>query len=193
MEGLVIIVASIFTANIALTNFLGMCPFIAISKDYHSAMGMGAAVTFVLTITSMVNWIINNYILVPFGVEYLQFVVFIIVIASLVQIVEMFVERVSPTLYNALGIFLPLITVNCAILGVSLFMILRNYNFIKAVSYGFGGGLGWSLAIISMASIRNRLQYADIPRQLQGPGITMITAGLMALGFIGFTGIVNIQ
>ena len=151
------------------------------------------AVTFVLTITATANWIIDYYVLVPLGVGYLRFVIFIIVIAAMVQIVEMFMERFSPTLYNALGIFLPLITVNCAILGVSLFMILREYTFIKAVAFGFGGGVGWSLAIIAMASIRNRLQFSNVPRQLQGAGITMIIAGMMALGFMGFAGMVPVQ
>lgn len=152
----VLFFASIFTSNILLSNFLGMCSFISVSKDYKSSNGLGMAVTFVLTITTAVNWLVYNYILEPFGLEYLRYIVFIIVIAAVVQILEMIIERVSENLYMALGIFLPLITVNCAILGVALFMQLRDYSFIQSIIFGLGSGLGWWLAIMALAAIRKK-------------------------------------
>ncbi|MBN1795012.1 MAG: NADH:ubiquinone reductase (Na(+)-transporting) subunit E [Candidatus Omnitrophica bacterium] len=190
---LIIFCASILTNNIALTYFLGMCPFIAISKDLRTAFGMGIAVTFVMTLTATINWCLYEYILVPNGVEYLAYVTFILVIAALVQIVEMIIERFSSFLYVSMGIFLPLITVNCAILGVSLFMVIRNYSFFEVVAYSLGSGLGWMLAILAMAGIRSKLRFADVPRGLEGAGITLIIAGIMALGFMGFAGIISLQ
>ncbi len=185
--------ASIFTSNILLANFLGMCSFISISKDYTSSLGLGAAVTLVLTVTTVANWAVLNYILVPMDLVYLRFIVFIIVIAAVVQMLEMIIDRVSPTLYMALGIFLPLITVNCAILGVSLFMFIRSYSFMQSLIYGFGSGVGWWLAIISLAAIRNKVEKAPVPAGLKGPGITLITIGFMAMGFIGFSGMLAVQ
>ncbi|GAB6086998.1 Rnf-Nqr domain containing protein [Alkaliphilus crotonatoxidans] len=189
----VILFASISTSNMVLANFLGMCSFIAVSKEIKTALGLGQAVTFVLTGTTIINYIIYHYVLVPFGLEYLRFIVFIITIAAFVQLVEMVIERYLPNLYYSLGIFLPLITVNCAILGVSLFMVIRNYSFTQSIGFGVGSGLGWALAILAMAGIRTKLKKAPIPKGLEGPGITLIITGLMALAFIGFSGIVRIQ
>jgi Na+-transporting NADH:ubiquinone oxidoreductase subunit E len=186
-----IIFASLFTSNIALTYFLGMCPFIAVSRDIRTASGMGFAVTFVMVITAAINWPLYHLLLVPFHVEYLQYLGFIVVIAATVQIVEIVIERFFPVLHLNMGVFLPLITVNCAILGLSLFMILRSYSFVQGIVYALGGGAGWTLAIVAMAGLRAKLIFADVPEALQGPGITMIIAGIMALAFMGFAGIVS--
>ncbi|MCX8057984.1 MAG: NADH:ubiquinone reductase (Na(+)-transporting) subunit E [Spirochaetes bacterium] len=189
---LYIFIGSILTNNILLTNFLGMCSFLAVSKDIKTSAGLGLAVTFVMTFTTGLNWLVYYFILVPLKLEFLRFIIFIIVIAAFVQILEMIIERVSENLYISLGIFLPLITVNCAILGVCLFMIIRNYNFINSVIYGFGGGLGWSFAIIVMAGIRSKLKLDKIPKGLENAGIALIIAGIMALIFTGFAGIIKI-
>lgn len=183
--------AAVFTQNILLTTFLGMCPFTSVSREVKTALGLGSAVVFVMTCTTVLNWLAYYYILVPLQLEFFRFILFIIIIAAFVQLVEMIIDRFSPRLYQALGIFLPLITVNCAILGASLFMIIRNYSLIVTVGYGFGSGLGWLLAILAMAGIRQRLNEAKVPKGLQGPGITLIIAGLMALAFVGFTGVLN--
>ncbi|HAE22158.1 MAG TPA: NADH:ubiquinone reductase (Na(+)-transporting) subunit E [Spirochaetaceae bacterium] len=185
--------ASIVTSNILLTNFLGMCSFISISKDWKSSFGLGMAVTFVLTITTAVSWLVLKYLLVPLQLEYLSFIVFIIVIAAVVQILEMVIDRASPALYLSLGIFLPLITVNCAILGAILFMQIRNYGFLQSVSFGAGSGLGWWLAILLLAAIRERTEKSPVPAGLKGPGITIITIGFMAMAFIGFSGMIAVQ
>jgi Na+-transporting NADH:ubiquinone oxidoreductase subunit E len=189
----VILFAAIFTNNILLTNFLGMCSFIAVSRTVPTALGLGLAVTFVSTLTAVVNWPIYHYLLVPYGLEYLEFIAFIVVIAALVQFVEMIVERTSQTLYINLGIFLPLITVNCAILGVCLFMVTRNYNWLQSFGYGFGSGLGWLVAVVSMAGIREKIRFSHVPAPLEGAGITMIIAGLMSMAFMGFAGMVRVQ
>jgi Na+-transporting NADH:ubiquinone oxidoreductase subunit E len=185
--------AAIFTENILLARFLGMCSFLAVSRQIKTAVGLGAAVIFVLVCTSGLNWIMFQ-VLEYFGLGYLRFIVFIIVIAAFVQLVEMAIERVSPVLYYALGIFLPLITVNCAILGVSLFMVIREYNLVNAVAYGAGSGIGWALAIVAMAGIREKInKRGRIPHGLEGPGITLIIAGIMALGFVGLSGVLTAQ
>ncbi len=184
--------ASIFTSNILLANFLGMCSFISISKDIKSANGLGLAVTVVLTITAGINWLVL-LLLVSLGLVYLRFIVFIIVIAAVVQMLEMVIDRVSQTLYMSLGIFLPLITVNCAILGVSLFVEIRDYSFWQSVVYGFGSGLGWWLAIMALSAIRKKVDKAPVPAGLKGAGITMITIGFMAMAFIGFSGMLSVQ
>ena len=189
----VIFIAAIFTNNMILSNFLGMCSFIAVSREIPTALGLGQAVTVVLGFTSIINYLIYHYVLVPLELEYLRFIVFIVSIAALVQLLEMILERYLPNLYYALGICLPLITVNCAILGVSLFMIIRNYTFLQSVGFAIGSGIGWTLAIVAMAGIRQRIKNAPIPKGLQGAGITLIITGLMALAFIGFSGIVQIQ
>lgn len=194
-----IFITSIFIENILLAYFLGMCSFLAVSKRVDTAMGLGLAVVFVLVITAPINWIIYQYILIPgalsfiglpnIDLTFLKLITFISVIAAVVQLVEMIIEKLSPTLYMSLGIFLPLIAVNCAILGVSSFMIEREYSFSETIVYSIGSGIGWWLAIISMASIREKITYSNIPEKLEGLGITMITTGIMALGFMCFGGI----
>ena len=185
--------AAIFTGNILLTYFLGMCSFLSVSKQVNTSLGLGLAVTFVLTITAALNHVIYFQVLEPLGLAYLRYIVFIVVIAATVQFLEMFIERYSELLYMNLGIFLPLITVNCAILGVSLFMVIRRYTFIQSVVFGLGSGLGWLLAILAMAGIRQRLNENKIPPALRGPGIALIITGIMAMAFIGFSGMVQIQ
>lgn len=190
---LIIFFAAIFTNNMIMSNFLGMCSFIAVSNEIKTSLSLGQAVTFVLTFTTLLNYLVYYYILVPLGIEYLRFIVFIIVIAAFVQLVEMIIDRYFQTLYYALGIFLPLITVNCAILGVSLFMVIRNYSLMQSMAFGIGSGVGWTLAIVTMAGIKQKIKTAPVPAGLKGPGITLIITGLMALAFIGFSGIVQIQ
>lgn len=189
----VIFIASIFTNNMILSNFLGMCSFISVSNEIPTALGLGQAVTVVLGFTSVINYFIYNKILEPLGLEYLRFIIFIVSIAAFVQLLEMILEKYLPNLYYSLGIFLPLITVNCAILGVSLFMIIRNYNFIQTVGFSIGSGIGWTLAIVALAGIRQKIKRAPVPEGLKGPGITLIITGIMALAFVGFSGIVQIQ
>ena len=192
-------VKSIFVENILLAYFLGMCSFLACSKKVETAMGLGFAVIFVLTITTPANWAINHFLLnkgalswagMPDAdLSFLSFIAFIAVIAAMVQIVEMVIDRFSPKLYTALGIFLPLIAVNCSILGASLFMAEREYTFGESVVFGLGSGIGWALAIVAMAAIRKKLEYSNIPKSLRGLGITMIITGLMAMAFMCFAGI----
>jgi len=190
-ELILILIAASITHNFVLTYFLGICPFIGVSGKIDSAVGLGMATTFVMTMAATVTWIIYHYILVPYNLGFLQYVAFIIVIASLVQFVEMFIRKVSPPLYKALGIYLPLITTNCAVLGLTLFMVLRDYSFLEAVVFGFGAGVGFTLAIVIMAGIREELEFADVPEPLKGTGITLIIAGLLALAFMGFGGIIS--
>jgi Na+-transporting NADH:ubiquinone oxidoreductase subunit E len=185
--------ASIITSNILLSNFLGMCSFISISKEWKSSFGLGMAVTVVMTITTAISWLVLYYVIIPLDLVYLSFIVFIVVIAAVVQILEMVIDRASPALYMSLGIFLPLITVNCAILGAILFMQIRNYNFIQSVAFGAGSGLGWWLAIMLLAAIRERIEKSPVPAGLKGSGITMITIGFMAMAFIGFSGMITVQ
>lgn len=188
---LIVFISAIFTQNILLSYFLGLCPFIGVSREIKAAFGLGLAVIFVMTSTSLLNWVAYHLVLEPLGLHFFRFIMFIIIIAAFVQFVEMVIDRYSPPLYQRLGVFLPLITVNCAILGASLFMIIRDYSLIVTVGYGLGSGIGWFLAIIAMAGIRQRLANERIPRGLQGPGITLIIAGLMALAFIGFAGVLQ--
>jgi Na+-transporting NADH:ubiquinone oxidoreductase subunit E len=190
---LVILLASIFTNNMILSNFLGMCSFIAISSEIRTSLSLGQAVTFVLGCTTVLNYFIYHYVLVPLGFEYLRYIVFIIVIAAFVQFIEMVIERYFEHLYYSLGIFLPLITVNCAILGVSLFMTIREYDLAQSIAFGVGSGIGWTLAIVAMAGIRQKIKNNPLPKGLEGPGITLIITGIMALAFLGFSGIVQIQ
>jgi Na+-transporting NADH:ubiquinone oxidoreductase subunit E len=185
--------AAIFTSNVLLTNFLGMCSYLSVSREMESSFGLGVAVIFVLTITCALNWLVYYYLLVPMNIVYLQYIIFIIVIAATVQLLELIIERFAPALYYTLGIFLPLITVNCAIFGVALFMIIRNYNFLQTIAYAAGSGIGWLLAIMMLAGIRARIKDKLIPAGLQGAGISLIVTGIMALAFIGFSGIVNVQ
>ncbi len=192
-------VKSMFVENILLAYFLGMCSFLACSKRIETAMGLGIAVLFVLTITTPASWAVKHFLLkkgaltwlgIPeIDLSFLTFICFIALIAAIVQIVEMIIEKFSPPLHSALGIYLPLIAVNCAILGSALFMDQRNYTFPESVVFGFGSGAGWALAIIAMAAIRKKLQYSNIPVPLRGLGITMLLTGLMAMGFMCFAGI----
>ena len=184
-----IFIKSAFIENMILAYFLGMCSFLAVSKSLSTAFGLGLAVIFVLGITMPINWLINEFLLVGFDLEFLRFIIFIAVIASMVQLVEMVVEKFSPGLYAALGIFLPLITVNCAILGGSLFMVSREYNLSESVAFGLGGGFGWFLAIIAIAAIRERIRYSKVPPALRGLGMAFLLTGLMGLAFLSLSGI----
>ena len=189
----VIFIAAIFTNNILLTNFLGMCSFIACSGQIKTSLGLGTAVIFVTIMTTMINYVMYYFVLVPLSLGHLQFIVFIAVIAAFVQLVEMFVERFSPKLYFALGIFLPLITVNCAILGASLFMIIREYSFLQSVGFGLGAGIGWAVAIVLLAGLRQKMRYSHIPKCFEGVAIAMVVTGVLAMAFMGFAGMVSIQ
>jgi Na+-translocating ferredoxin:NAD+ oxidoreductase subunit A len=191
MQYIVLIISAAIVNNFVLTYFVGVCPFIGVSKKIDSALSMGIAVTFVMTITAMVTWLINRYILIGLGLPFLEYVSYIVVIASLVQFVEMFIKKTSPALYRALGIFLPLITTNCAILFVALLLTMRQYGFIESIVFGIGAGLGFTLAIVIMAGIREQLEVADIPRPFQGAAITLIVAGIIALSFMAFAGMVS--
>ena len=186
--------AAIFTNNILLTNFLGLCPFLAISREIRSALGLGVAVVFVMTCTAVLNYLAYYYVLLPMGLDHFRYIVFIIIIAAFVQLVEMTVERFFPALYYILGIFLPLITVNCAILGASLFMIIREYTLVQSMAYGAGSGIGWMIAIIAVGAIREMVQKsAKLPKGLEGPALTLIITGIMALAFTAFSGMIQIQ
>ena len=189
MAYILIFITAIFVNNIVLSQFLGICPFLGVSKKVDSAIGMGAAVAFVLTLATIVTYVIQKYVLEAFGLEYLQTIAFILVIAALVQILEMFLDKYVPTLYSALGIFLPLITVNCAIFGGVSFMVQREYNFTESVVYGVGSGLSWAIAVVLLAAIREKMAYTNVPKPLQGLGITFITVGLMAMAFMCFSGL----
>ena len=188
-ELFVIVISSMLVSNVVLSQFLGICPFLGVSKKVDTAVGMGIAVTFVMGLASAVCYAVNEFVLVRFGLEYMQTVTFILVIASLVQFVEMFLQKSMPSLYTALGVYLPLITTNCAVLGVVLLNVQNNYNFISSVVYGITGGLGFLLAIVLFASIRERLVFADYPKAFEGFPIALVTAGLMALAFMGFSGL----
>jgi len=200
MENLIgLFVNSVFVGNILLAYFLGMCSYLSVSKNLQTSFGLGLAVTFVLAITTPANWLVYRFLLAPgalawaglpqIDLSYLKLVLFIAVIAGMVQVVEMVIDRYSQGLYNALGVFLPLITVNCAILGASLFMVERQYTFAESAVYGIGSGIGWLLAIVSMATIMQKLRYANVPKGLEGFGIRMIVTGLMAMAFMLFSGI----
>ncbi len=188
-----IFIGSIFTNNILFASFLGMCSFLVCSNRINTAVGLGGAVTFVLFFTTILNYLLYRFVLVPLKLEFLSFILFIAVIAGFVQFVEMFVERFSPELYYALGIFLPLITVNCAILGASLFMVIRRYSFPQTVFFGLGAGLGWALAIVLMAGLREKMGYSNVPAPLAGIGVVFLIAGVIAMTFMGFAGMLNIQ
>tara|TARA_B100001109_G_scaffold229476_1_gene205379 strand:+ start:107 stop:715 length:609 start_codon:yes stop_codon:yes gene_type:complete len=194
-----IIINSVFIENILLIYFLGMCSFLSISKKVETSIGLGLAVIFVLSITAPANWAINEYLLADgalswaglghISLDFLQFIVFISVIAAMVQLVEMLMDRFSPALYVNLGIFLPLITVNCSILGTSLFLVEREYDLIESTVFGFGSGLGFFLAIVSLATVRKRMRYSNVPPTLRGVGMAMLLTGLISMAFLGFSGI----
>lgn len=190
---LVILAASILTNNILLAGFLGMCSFLACSTRIETAAGLGTAVTFVMVCTTTLNYLLYHYVLVPLGLEFLAYILFIAVIAAFVQLVEMVLERFSPKLYHALGIFLPLITVNCAILGASLFMVIRKYNGLQSAAFGLGGGLGFLLAMVLMAGLREKMGYANVPAPLRGTAVLMLITGVIAMTFMGFAGMITMQ
>ncbi len=188
MNVIAVIIAALFTENFVLVKFLGICPFLGVSKKTETAMGMGMAVTFVMAVASLFTYLVNHYLLVPFSLEYLQTIVFILIIAGLVQFVEMFVKKSMPALYNALGIYLPLITTNCAVLGVALLNVQNGYGFIMSIIYGTFAALGFSLAIILFSGIREFIDERDVPISFKGFPIALVTAGLMAIAFTGFSG-----
>lgn len=190
-ELILIFLSATLVNNFVLMRFLGLCPFIGVSRRIDTAIGLGMATTFVLTMAAIFAWFIQNYILIPFNLLFMQIVTFILAIASMVQLTEIVIRKVSPVLYQALGIFLPLITTNCAILGMALLIPINDYNFIQSLIFGIGAGAGFTLAITLMAGIRERLEFADIPKPLQGASITLIIAGIMAMAFAGFTGLIS--
>ena len=192
MTLILIFISAAIVNNFVLTLFLGVCPFLGMSRRVEAAFSMGLATTFVMTLAGGLTWIINTYILKAFDVPYLQNVAFIIAIASLVQFVEMYIKKTSPSLYRTLGIFLPLITTNCAVFGLALFADLKDFGFIESIAFGFGAGAGFTLALTMMAGIREELRFSDVPKAMDGAGITLIVAGLMALAFMGFSGLLTI-
>jgi electron transport complex protein RnfA len=189
---LLLLISTVLVNNFVLVKFLGLCPFMGVSSRVETATGMAAATTFVLTLASLVSYLINHFLLKPLHLEYLQILSFILAIAVVVQFTEMVIQKTSPLLYRLLGIFLPLITTNCAVLGVALLNVNKNHNFIESIFYGFGAAIGFSLVLILFAAIRERISVADVPRPFQGAAISLITAGLMSLAFMGFAGLVKI-
>ena len=190
---IIIFFASILTSNMILSNFLGMCSFISVSNEYKTASGLGKAVSLVMILTMAINYAIYHFLVLPLGVEYIQYIIYIIVIAASVQVIEMAMDRFLPDLYLKLGSFLPLITVNCAILGITLFMVIRQYTFLQAMLFAAGSGLGWWLAISALAAIREKMARSHLQRGLAGPGSAVISTGLMALAFIGLSGVFAVQ
>ena len=186
-----IIIGAILVNNMVLAQFLGICPFLGVSSKVETSMGMGAAVTFVMALAALVAWLIQTYVLVPLDIVYMQTIVFILVIAALVQMVEIILKKVSPSLYQALGIFLPLITTNCAVLGVAILMIQKEFNLLQSVTYSVATAIGFALALVLFAGIRERLEFEDMPRSMQGVPIALVTAGILAMAFMGFSGLVK--
>ena len=185
-----IIIGAIFVNNVVLAQFLGICPFLGVSSKVETSMGMGAAVTFVMALSAVVTWLIQTYILVPLGIEYMQTIVFILVIAALVQMVEIVLKKVSPSLYQALGIFLPLITTNCAVLGVAILMIQKEFSLLQGVVFNVATALGFALALVIFAGLRERIEFEEAPKAFQGVPIALITASILAMAFMGFSGLV---
>lgn len=190
MEYILLIISAIFVNNVVLAQFLGVCPFLGVSNKVSTAMGMSAAVVFVIVLATMVTYIIHVYVLVPLGITFMQTITFILVIAALVQMVEIILKKISPPLYQALGIFLPLITTNCAVLGVAILVIKKDYNLIEGIVYGGATAVGFGLALVIMAGIREQLEIAEVPSGMKGVPISLITAGILALAFMGFAGLV---
>ena len=190
MAYILIFITAIFVNNIVLSQFLGICPFLGVSKKVETACGMGAAVAFVLTIATIVTYLIQIYVLQAFGLEYLQTIAFILVIAALVQMVEIILKKVSPSLYQALGIFLPLITTNCAVLGVAILMIQKEFSLLQSVVFSAATAIGFALALVLFAGIRERLEFEDVPEAMKGTPIALVTAALLAMAFLGFSGLV---
>ena len=190
-EYALILIGTVLVNNFVLVKFLGLCPFMGVSKKLESAIGMGMATTFVLTLSSICTWLVNQYLLAPLGIEYLRTIAFILVIASVVQFTETVMRKTSPVLYQVLGIFLPLITVNCAVLGVTILNLQANLDLLRSAVYGFGAAAGFFLVLILFAAQRERIAVADVPEPFQGSAIALVTAGLMSLGFMGFAGLVS--
>jgi electron transport complex protein RnfA len=190
-EYLLILVSTVLVNNFVLVKFLGLCPFMSVSRKSETAIGMSLATTFVLTLSAVCSYLINEYLLAPFDLEYLQTIAFILTIAAVVQFTEMVVHKTSPMLYQVLGIFLPLITTNCAVLGVALLNVQQQHSFLQSAVYGFGAALGFSLVMVLFASLRERVTAADVPEPFQGAPIALITAGLMSIAFMGFSGLVK--
>lgn len=188
---LLILVGAVFVNNFVLARFLGICPFLGVSKKVETALGMGMAVTFVMTIAAVVTWFVQYFILIPFGIEYLQTIAFILIVASLVQMVEMVVQKTSPALYQSLGIYLPLITTNCAVLGLAVLNIQKGYSFVESVVFALGAALGFTLAMVLFAGLRERIDLCPVPRSFRGTAIALVTAGLLSLAFMGFAGLVK--
>jgi electron transport complex protein RnfA len=191
MDLILILVSVVLVNNFVLARFLGICPFLGVSKQTETALGMGFAVVFVMTVASVATWVIHQAFLEPFGIEYLQTIAFILVIASLVQLVEIVMQKVSPPLYQALGIYLPLITTNCAVLGVAILNIQTQHGFLETLFYGFGASVGFTLALVLFSGLRERVTLADVPSAFRGTAIALITAGLLSLAFMGFSGLVK--
>ena len=189
MEYILIFISAIFVNNIILSQFLGICPFLGVSKKVDTALGMGAAVAFVLTLATIVTYLLQTYVLNPFGLQYLQTLSFILVIASLVQMVEIVLKKVSPALYQALGIFLPLITTNCAVLGVAILVIQKDFSLIQSIVYAFSTAIGFALAMVVFAGLREQLSLVRVPKGMQGMAIVLVTAGLLSLAFMGVSGV----
>ena len=189
MEYILVFISAIFVNNIVLSQFLGICPFLGVSKKVDTALGMSAAVAFVLTLATVVTWLVQKLVLDAFGLQYLQTIAFILVIASLVQMVEIVMKKVSPALYQALGIFLPLITTNCAVLGVAILVIQKDYSLVESIIYAFSTAIGFGLALTVFAGIREQLELVNVPKGMRGVAITMVTAGLLSLAFMGFSGV----
>ena len=189
MEYILIFITAIFVNNVVLSQFLGICPFLGVSKKVETATGMGAAVAFVLVIATIVTYLIQHYVLNPFGLQYLQTIAFILVIAALVQMVEIVLKKVSPALYQALGVFLPLITTNCCILGVAILVIQNDYDLLTGVIYAFATAIGFALAMVLFAGIREQLSLVNVPKGMDGMAIALVTAGLLAMAFMGFSGV----
>ena len=189
MEYILIFISAIFVNNIVLSQFLGICPFLGVSKKVDTALGMSAAVAFVLTLATIVTWLVQKLVLDAFGLQYLQTIAFILVVASLVQMVEIVMKKVSPALYQALGIFLPLITTNCAVLGVAILVIQKDFSLVESIIYAFSTAIGFGLALTVFAGIREQLELVNVPKGMRGVAITMVTAGLLSLAFMGFSGV----
>ena len=192
MEYVLILISTILVNNFVLVKFLGLCPFMGVSRKVETATGMGLATTFVLTLSAVSSYVINEFLLIPLGLEYLRTIAFILVIAAVVQFTELVVRKTSPLLYNVLGIFLPLITTNCAVLGVALLNVQEAHNFVESALYGFGAAVGFSIVLILFSAIRERIAAADVPVPFRGSAIAMITAGLMSLAFMGFYGLLRL-
>ena len=190
MEYILLIISAIFVNNVVLAQFLGICPFLGVSNKVSTAMGMGAAVVFVIVLATMVTYLIHTYVLIPLGITFMQTITFILVIAALVQMVEIILKKISQPLYQSLGIFLPLITTNCAVLGVAILVIKKDYNLLEGVVYGGATAIGFGLALVIMAGIREQLELANIPAGMKGVPISLVTAGILALAFMGFAGLV---